>query len=102
MENRLISILSASQMREADRFTITNEPISSPKLMERAAFACFQWIEQKIDLKQHFVIFCGTGNNGGDGLALAKFFSKNDCSIAVYVVGNPNEGSEDFKFHLQI
>lgn len=93
--------MSASQMREADRFTLINEPISSPKLMERAAFACFQWIEQKIDLKQHFVIFCSTGNNGGDGLALAKLFSKNDCSISVYVVGNPNEGSKDFKFHLE-
>ena len=101
MENNLISVLSASQLREADQFTITNEPISSSKLMERAAFACFQWIEQNMDLKQHFVIFCGTGNNGGDGLVIAKLLSKNNCSVSVYAVGDSDNGSDDFKFHLE-
>ena len=101
MENNLISLLSAFQLREADQFTITNEPISSIKLMERAAFACFQWIEQKMDLKQHFVIFCGTGNNGGDGLVLAKLLSKNNCSVSVYVVGDSDNGSDDFKFYFE-
>ena len=101
MENNLISLLSASQLREADQFTITNEPISSSKLMERAAFACFQWIEENMDLKQHFVIFCGTGNNGGDGMVLAKLLTKNNCSVSVYVVGDSVNGSEDFKFHLE-
>ncbi len=101
MENNLISVLSAYHLREGDQFTITNEPISSSKLMERAAFACFQWIEQNMDLKQHFVIFCGTGNNGGDGLVLAKLLSKNNCSISVYVLGDSDNGSDDFKFHLE-
>ena len=101
MENNLIPVLSASQLREADQFTITNEPISSSKLMERAAFACFQWIEQNIDLKQHFVIFCGIGNNGGDGLVLAKLLSKNNCSVSVYAVGDSDNGSDDFKFYLE-
>ena len=101
MENNLISLLSASQLLEADQFTITNEPISSSKLMERAAFACFQWIEQNIDLKQHFVIFCGIGNNGGDGLVLAKLLSKNNCSVSVYVLGDSDNGSDDFKIHLE-
>jgi NAD(P)H-hydrate epimerase len=101
MENNLISVLSAYHLREGEQFTITNEPISSSKLMERAAFACFQWIEQNMDLKQHFVIFCGTGNNGGDGLVLAKLLSKNNCSISVYVLGDSDNGSDDFKFHLE-
>jgi NAD(P)H-hydrate epimerase len=101
MENDLISVLSASQLREADQFTITNEPISSSKLMERAAFACFQWIEENMDLKQHFMIFCGTGNNGGDGLVLAKLLSKNNCSVSVYVVGDSDNGSDDFKFYFE-
>jgi NAD(P)H-hydrate epimerase len=69
--------------------------------MERAAFACFQWIEQNMDLKQHFIIFCGTGNNGGDGLVLAKLLSKNNCSISVYVLGDSDNGSDDFKIHLE-
>jgi len=98
-KNKSIPIISATQMREVDQFAIMNEPISSQKLMERAAFACFQWIEKSIDLKQHFVLFCGTGNNGGDGLVLANFLSKNNCSVSVYVVGNSNVGSEDFMFY---
>jgi NAD(P)H-hydrate epimerase len=101
MENNLITLLSASQLREADQFTITNEPIPSNKLMERAAFACYQWIEQNMDLKQHFVIFCGIGNNGGDGLVLAKLLSKNNCSVSVYAVGDSDNGSDDFKFYLE-
>jgi NAD(P)H-hydrate epimerase len=101
MENNLITLLSASQLREADQFTITNEPIPSNKLMERAAFACYQWIEQNMNPKQHFVIFCGTGNNGGDGLVLAKLLSKNNCSVSVYVVGHSDNGSDDFKIHLE-
>jgi NAD(P)H-hydrate epimerase len=101
MENNLITLLSASQLREADQFTITNEPIPSNKLMERAAFACFQWIEQNMGLKQHFVIFCGTGNNGGDGLVLVKLLSKNNCSVSVHVLGDSDNGSDDFKIHLE-
>jgi NAD(P)H-hydrate epimerase len=101
MENNLITLLSASQLREADQFTIANEPIPSNKLMERAAFACYQWIEQNMNPKQHFVIFCGTGNNGGDGLVLAKLLSKNNCSVSVYVVGHSDNGSDDFKIHLE-
>lgn len=100
MEDKPLSIVSASQLREADQFTITNEPISSSKLMKRAAFACFQWIEKHIDLKQHVVIFCGNGNNGGDGLALAKILGKKNCFVSVYVVGDSSKGSDDFKFHL--
>jgi NAD(P)H-hydrate epimerase len=101
MENNLITLLSASQLREADQFTITNEPIPSNKLMERAAFACYQWIEQNMNPKQHFVIFCGTGNNGGDGLVLAKLLSKNNCSVSVHVLGDSDNGSDDFKIHLE-
>ena len=93
--------MSASQLREADQFTITNEPISSSKLMERAAFACFQWIEQNIDLKKHFMVFCGTGNNGGDGLVLTKLLNKNNHTVSTYVVGNSDNESDDFKFHLE-
>jgi len=40
-----MKILSVSQIREADAYTIANEPISSVDLMERAATKCFQWIQ---------------------------------------------------------
>ena len=85
MGNNFISILSTDQLREADQFTIANEPISSTKLMERAAFACFQWIEKHVAMDQNFRVFCGTGNNGGDGLVVAKLLIKNNCLVSVYI-----------------
>jgi NAD(P)H-hydrate epimerase len=101
-KNKLISILNATQIKEADQYTITNEPISSSKLMERAAFACFKWIEQRIDFKQYFVLFCGTGNNGGDGLALAKLLNENKYLVQVFVFGKIDTGSTDFKYQFEI
>jgi NAD(P)H-hydrate epimerase len=100
MGNNFISILSTDQLREADQFTIANEPISSTKLMERAAFACFQWIEKHVAMDQNFRVFCGTGNNGGDGLVVAKLLIKNNCLVSVYIVGDRDSGSPDFTFQL--
>jgi len=101
MENKTLSILSATQMRKADQFAILNEPISSQKLMERAAFACFQWIEKSIDHKRHFVVICGIGNNGGDGLVLAKLLSENKFIVHIFIFGDIASGSSDFNCQLE-
>ena len=66
-----MKILSASQIRQWDEYTILNEPISSLDLMERAAAKCTDWLLQKFDNTTAAKIFCGKGNNGGDGLAIA-------------------------------
>ncbi len=65
-------ILTAPQMRFADQFTIQNEPINSIDLMERAASKCFEWFNSNIGIEIPIVIFCGPGNNGGDGIALTR------------------------------
>ena len=101
MENKTLSILSATQMRKADQFAILNEPISSQKLMERAAFACFQWIEKSIDHKRHFVVICGIGNNGGDGLVLAKLLSENKFIVHIFIFSDIVSGSSDFNYQLE-
>lgn len=67
-----MKILSASQIREADSYTIKHEPISSAALMERAASACVEWLLKHQSDKKQIYIFCGSGNNGGDGLAIAR------------------------------
>ena len=68
----LNKILSASQIREADAFTIKNEPILSIDLMERASNAFVNAIISQIDHNETIAVLCGTGNNGGDGLAVAR------------------------------
>jgi NAD(P)H-hydrate epimerase len=66
-------LFTAAQMRAWDAFTIVHEPISSFALMERAATACTNWISAKWpDRKIFFAIFCGSGNNGGDGFVIAR------------------------------
>ncbi len=74
-----MKILSASQTKELDNFTIQNEPISSLNLMERASSAFSSWFYHQFDSEEGrgkpIYIFAGVGNNGGDGLAIARMLS---------------------------
>ena len=93
-----MEILSADQIRAWDEFTIQHEPISSIDLMERAAATCFQWILQRYE-GRNFSVFCAKGNNGGDGLAIARMLSANH-SVTVYVLEFGHLGTEDFQVNL--
>lgn len=70
-----MKILSVDKIREADLFTIRNEPIADIDLMERAATELFEWMVAKTDPEKEIRIFCGMGNNGGDGFALARMLA---------------------------
>ncbi len=91
-----LKILSANQIRQTDSFTIKKESIKSIALMERASKECFKWIVNKYDSSIKFYVFCGTGNNGGDGLAIARMlnFSKHECEC--YEIKLGKNFSEDF------
>lgn len=95
-----MKILSAQQIKEADKATIENEPIASIDLMERAATACFDWIMECFVAEQHFAIVCGTGNNGGDGLAIARMLIAAGKQVQVFIVGDAANGSADFTINL--
>ncbi len=95
-----MKLLTASQIRELDSFTIENEPIKSIDLMERAARKCSNWIWKKFN-KSKFAVFCGTGNNGGDGLAIARHMIEKQIPIEIYILGDPESGSEDFKTNYE-
>src|SRR3954468_7579891 len=93
-----MKILSAEQIRKWDEFTILNEPISSIELMERAASACSEWIRKIADKKIR--IFCGKGNNGGDGLAIARQLAEKSIESEVYILESGSPGSPDFQTNL--
>ncbi len=59
----MFKLLSATQINEADAFTIKNTPISSIDLMEHAADKCVELILKLYPETTIFHIFCGTGNN---------------------------------------
>lgn len=95
-----MEIFSAQQIRAWDQFTMEQEPITSIDLMERAAAACFSWLETNGYLEQSFSIYCGKGNNGGDGLVLARMLSKQDCPVTVHILEFGHLGSDDFQVNL--
>ena len=73
----MFPILTPKQIGLADKFAIKNEPISSIKLMERAASCSYKIIRELLESHQrnHKIhIFCGVGNNAGDGLVIARIF----------------------------
>ena len=84
-----MKILNQSQIQEADRQTIRMEPIESIDLMERAAKTCFKWICQRYNMDQKLTLLCGTGNNGGDGLALYRMLrqKKYTCTVFEFELG---------------
>lgn len=94
-----MKILSADQMRQLDQYTIENEPISSLKLMERAAGACADWILEHFPGRSSFAVICGQGNNGGDGLVVARLLARADRNVVVWIcdIGSP---SPDFSANL--
>jgi ADP-dependent NAD(P)H-hydrate dehydratase / NAD(P)H-hydrate epimerase len=95
-----MKIFSAAQIKQWDAFTIENEPIASVDLMERAATACCNWLIGKNFGAFHFRIFCGKGNNGGDGLAIARLLIEHKCLVTVYILEFGNIGSNDFQTNL--
>jgi NAD(P)H-hydrate epimerase len=66
--------------------------------MERAAATCYQWIIQQYE-NANFSIFCAKGNNGGDGLAIARMLSTNH-QVTVYILEFGYLGTEDFQTNL--
>ncbi|MFN9798883.1 MAG: NAD(P)H-hydrate epimerase, partial [Bacteroidota bacterium] len=86
---------SAAQTREWDAFTMAHEPVASIDLMERAAAGCTDLL-----LRQYggspFCVICGTGNNGGDGLAIARMLFHAGALVRVFLAGDPATGSADF------
>ena len=91
-----MKILPVEKIREADTFTIENEPIDSVDLMERAASKVYDWFMKRCKTKEVSVkIFCGIGNNGGDGLALARMLFFTGIIPQVFVVRFSDKMSRD-------
>ncbi|GAO45627.1 bifunctional NAD(P)H-hydrate repair enzyme Nnr [Flavihumibacter petaseus NBRC 106054] len=89
-------------MRDWDAFTISNLPISSIDLMENAARACVTWLEDHEFLySEKFTIFCGKGNNGGDGLAIARLLGERNKKVQVFILEFGQPGTADFQTNLQ-
>jgi len=91
-----MKIFRCDQIREIDQYTISNEPIGSTDLMERAAVKLFEWYTERFKPCKPVFIFSGQGNNGGDGLALARMLSKKGYSVSLFFTGSADNASPDW------
>lgn len=97
-----MKILNAEQMRLADQATIRDTPISSIDLMERAADGCVKRIlEDKPRADLEFWIFCGVGNNGGDGLVIARHLLALGFQVHTCILEFSTNCSPDFQINLK-
>ncbi|MEW7278134.1 NAD(P)H-hydrate dehydratase [Aquimarina sp. 2201CG1-2-11] len=92
-----MKIFSAQQMRNADEATMKSEKITSIELMERAANQVFNLIHNKLQGSPVFIhVFCGIGNNGGDGLVVSRLLVEHGYNVKTYIVNFSENRSSDF------
>lgn len=90
-----MKILTCAQQKEADAYTIANEPISSIELMERAAAAMTRIICSRWDTSHRMIAIAGAGNNGGDALAIARLLADKGYSVNVIFFNVTGKISEE-------
>lgn len=89
-----MKIFYTSEIKELDAYTVEHEPIASIDLMERAACALTDAILEMYP-NSSFTVFAGPGNNGGDGLAVARMLSNAGCHVAVWLINPKGKLSPD-------
>ncbi|MDL2230812.1 NAD(P)H-hydrate dehydratase [Bacteroidales bacterium OttesenSCG-928-L19] len=96
-------ILPVNQIRKSEKFTIEHEPISSIDLMERAATSFVEYLLKHHDLPPlaEIAIFCGPGNNGGDGLVIARLLAQNGFQIHALICTAEASPSDEFAINLK-
>ena len=97
-----MKILTNEQMLAADRQTIEEQGITSWDQMEKASSGIFAWIKKNLPNDNPYHIYAGVGNNGGDGLALARMLSQAGKKVKVTLVPFSEIHSEDFTKNLEL
>ena len=97
-------LVTAQEMKQYDKNTIEYLGIPGPVLMERAALAAEDFIKERFDAvkeRTKVLIFAGMGNNGGDGLALARLLAADGYAVAVKCVGDMQRATNQWKSQWQ-
>lgn len=95
-------VLTAEQMKKVDEYTIKNIGIESIVLMERAAFGVYEIIKEKYDKRVNILIVCGSGNNGADGVALARMLKQDKYRTTIYCAGDESHFTNEMLYQTKI
>ena len=91
----MIYLPTGEQMRRADLYTIEEIGVPSMVLMERAALEVVRCMEEEqLDFRKVLVV-CGSGNNGGDGYAIARLLHLKEHDVTIFFAGNSQKRSEE-------
>lgn len=96
-----MKIITAKQSRFLDQETMKREPISSLDLMERAGHLLYQKIEERFGIEKNYFIFCGNGNNGGDGLVIARKLVEKGAKVMVFIDKKATHRSAENKKNIE-
>jgi NAD(P)H-hydrate epimerase len=102
---KMIKIVSNDQMRAMDDFTIQSMGVPGLILMENAGrhtYECIGDFLAENDLKGRIDVYCGKGNNGGDGFVIARHLFVNGYPVQIFSVGNPEKLGGDAKINYRI
>lgn len=95
-------LINREKMKEIDRRTIQEVGIPSLVLMERAAFSVVMALEKRYGRQQRVLCVCGTGNNGADGVAVARILHERGQESAVYIPVESEHSTEEWKRQIEI
>lgn len=96
------TVVTGSEMKAIDTYTIQRLGIPSLVLMERAAFSMVCRMKEEITRSDRILCVCGAGNNGGDAVAVARILFGQGYAASVYMAGNPEKWTEETKKQIQI
>ncbi len=97
----LMKILTDRQIREADLATIEREPVAPLDLMERASEEIARWIGENVEPEHRLVFCCGKGNNGGDGLAVARMLHNAGFECVIFFGADYNDVSPEMHANFE-
>lgn len=98
-----MKISRVQEMRDADASAIANYGITQEILMENAGQAASFAIQKTMDIEnKKFVFFCGAGNNGGDGLVVARKLHSNSAQVSIFLLGDPQNFSGAAQLNYEI
>ena len=98
----MIRIPTVEQIRACEAYTMVHKPISSIELMEIAAAACVKHIKRNLPFDASIAVFCGMGNNGGDGLAITRLLRKDGYKCVPYIVKHREAYSEECSHQVNL